>query len=263
MNNRFYLLILTVLLFSCQSILNKFSPIVTFVDDEVRQAEFDVLNKVKLPFPRKIRRFFIDENGEKKIVYSECIYDSKSDGLINGQYVYLKVYLFGDSSNYTIKYDYSLGKMYSSTGIGFKSSLSNFIETNEGYGTGSGSVEVKKNGNQIFYGGHENIDNNLSNNNSSNSEIYDGNLSNSNELSYSGKATDEQSGISQDYVLNIKSDFSSASLGGGPYTRIEDQGNGIYMWLDGTIIGMSFKPMKERCIVYGSDGAYFCTLYRN
>jgi len=29
-----------------------------------------------------------------------------------------------------------------------------------------------------------------------------------------------------------------------------------------TIIGMSFKPMKDRCIVYGSDGGYFCTLYR-
>lgn len=82
------------------------------------------------------------------------------------------------------------------------------------------------------------------------------------EIIYEGTMTDNQSGISQDYTLYIKSDFSSASIGGGPYNRIEDQRDGSYMWLDGTIIGMSFKPMKDRCIVYGNDGSYFCTLYR-
>jgi len=84
----------------------------------------------------------------------------------------------------------------------------------------------------------------------------------SNLITYQGTMTDNQSGISQDYTLNIKSDFSSASIGGGPYNRIEDQRDGTYLWLDGTIIGMSFKPMKDRCIVYGSDGEFFCTLYR-
>ena len=82
------------------------------------------------------------------------------------------------------------------------------------------------------------------------------------EFVYEGTATDNQSGISQDYTLYIKSDFSSASIGGGPYNRIEDQRDGTYLWLEGTIIGMSFKPMKDRCVVYGSDGGYFCTLYR-
>ena len=82
------------------------------------------------------------------------------------------------------------------------------------------------------------------------------------EIVYQGTMTDNQSGISQDYTLYLKSDFSAASIGGGPYIRIEDQRDGTYMWLDGTIIGMSFKPMKDRCIVYGSDGGYFCTLYR-
>ena len=82
------------------------------------------------------------------------------------------------------------------------------------------------------------------------------------EFVYEGTATDNQSGISQDYTLYIKSDFSSASIGGGPYSRIEDQRDGTYLWLEGTIIGMSFKPMKDRCVVYGSDGSYFCTLYR-
>jgi len=82
------------------------------------------------------------------------------------------------------------------------------------------------------------------------------------EIVYQGTMTDNQSGVSQDYTLYLKSDFSAASIGGGPYIRIEDQRDGTYMWLDGTIIGMSFKPMKDRCIVYGSDGGYFCTLYR-
>jgi len=82
------------------------------------------------------------------------------------------------------------------------------------------------------------------------------------EIVYQGTMTDNQSGVSQDYTLYLKSDFSAASIGGGPYNRIEDQRDGTYMWLEGTIIGMSFKPMKDRCIVYGSDGGYFCTLYR-
>ncbi len=81
-------------------------------------------------------------------------------------------------------------------------------------------------------------------------------------ISYEGTMRDDQSGISQDYTLKLKKDFRSASIGGGPYTRIEDQGDGSYLWIDGTIIGMSFKPMQQSCTVYGSDGSYFCTLYR-
>jgi hypothetical protein len=84
----------------------------------------------------------------------------------------------------------------------------------------------------------------------------------SNELTYAGSASDPQSGITQNYILKIKSDFSAASIGGGPFTIIEDQGDGSYMWLDGTIIGMSFRPSKNSCAVFGSDGSYFCTLYR-
>ena len=99
-----------------------------------------------------------------------------------------------------------------------------------------------------------------------NSDVNTDNITSQNtqsaEIVYQGTMTDNQSGISQDYTLYLKSDFSAASIGGGPYIRIEDQRDGTYMWLDGTIIGMSFKPMKDRCIVYGSDGGYFCTLYR-
>ena len=84
----------------------------------------------------------------------------------------------------------------------------------------------------------------------------------SNDLTYTGTASDPQSGITQEYTLTIKSDFRSASIGGGPFTTIEDQRDGSYMWLDGTIIGMSFRPTKNSCLVYGSDGSYFCTLYR-
>jgi hypothetical protein len=84
----------------------------------------------------------------------------------------------------------------------------------------------------------------------------------SNELTYAGSASDPQSGITQNYILKIKSDFSAASIGGGPYTIIEDQRDGSYMWLDGTIIGMSFRPSKNSCALFGSDDSYFCTLYR-
>ena len=104
------------------------------------------------------------------------------------------------------------------------------------------------------------------NNLNGNSDVNTDNTTSQNtqpaEIIYQGTMTDNQSGVSQDYTLYLKSDFSAASIGGGPYIRIEDQRDGTYMWLDGTIIGMSFKPMKDRCIVYGSDGSYFCTLYR-
>lgn len=83
-----------------------------------------------------------------------------------------------------------------------------------------------------------------------------------NELTYAGSASSPESGITQNYILKIKSDFSAASIGGGPYTIIENQGDGSYMWLDGTIIGMSFRPSKNSCALFGSDGSYFCTLYR-
>ena len=103
-------------------------------------------------------------------------------------------------------------------------------------------------------------------NSNDNSDVNTDNTTSQNsqpaEIVYQGTMTDNQSGVSQDYTLYLKSDFSAASIGGGPYIRIEDQRDGTYMWLDGTIIGMSFKPMKDRCVVYGSDGGYFCTLYR-
>jgi hypothetical protein len=84
----------------------------------------------------------------------------------------------------------------------------------------------------------------------------------SGDLVYEGNMNDEQSGISQHYILKIKSDLRSASIGDGPYNRLEDQGDGSYMWIDGTIIGMSIKPSRNSCVVYGNDGSYFCTLFR-
>ena len=84
----------------------------------------------------------------------------------------------------------------------------------------------------------------------------------SEELVYEGNMNDERSGISQHYVLRIRPDLGSASIGDGPFNRLEDQGDGSYMWVDGTIIGMSIKPGKGSCVVYGSDGSYFCTLFR-
>ena len=82
------------------------------------------------------------------------------------------------------------------------------------------------------------------------------------DLTYEGQVTDEESGYSQFYTLKIRPDLSSASIGGGPYNTLQDQGGGVYMWLDGTIIGMSILPMRDKCVIYGSEGEYFCTLYR-
>ena len=79
---------------------------------------------------------------------------------------------------------------------------------------------------------------------------------------YSGSITDHQTGATQHYVLEIKPDLKSASIGGGPFTPLEDQGDGSYMWIDGTIMGMKIKPTKASCTVYDSDGGYFTTLYK-
>lgn len=82
------------------------------------------------------------------------------------------------------------------------------------------------------------------------------------EIIYEGDVYDDFNGISQHYILKIKSDFSAASIAGGAYSRLENQGNGVYVLLDGAIIGMSIQPGKTKCIIYGSDGNYFTTLYR-
>lgn len=90
-----------------------------------------------------------------------------------------------------------------------------------------------------------------------------GNNQAASEIVYEGTVTDSQSGYSQDYIMYLRPDLSAASIAGGPFYPVEDQGDGSYMWLDGTIIGMSFRPMQDRCVIYDSDGNYFCTLYRS
>ena len=90
-----------------------------------------------------------------------------------------------------------------------------------------------------------------------------GNNQAASEIVYEGTVTDSQSGYSQDYIMYLRPDLSAASIAGGPFYPVEDQGDGSYMWLDGTIIGMSFRPMQDRCVIYDSEGNYFCTLYRS
>lgn len=97
--------------------------------------------------------------------------------------------------------------------------------------------------------------NNIEYNDTSNESVYK-------DINYYGTVMDEQSGISQNYTLQIKPDFYTASIANGPYNRIEDQGDGSYMWVEGSMVGMSFRPYEDKCVVYGSDGNYFCTLYR-
>ena len=79
---------------------------------------------------------------------------------------------------------------------------------------------------------------------------------------YEGNATDEV-GNKAHYKLSIKSDFSSASLSGSPYSRIEQLPNGRYQWTEGSIMGLKMEMSKNSCTLYNIDGSYFCTLGRN
>jgi hypothetical protein len=100
-------------------------------------------------------------------------------------------------------------------------------------------------------------DNNTSSNNTTSSPT-----NSTSNIVYSGSVTDQQKGATQHYVLEIKPDLKSASIGGGPFTSLEDQGDGSYIWIDGTIMGMKIKPTKASCTVYDSDGGYFTTLFK-
>ena len=116
---------------------------------EVKQYELDALEQLNLPFPKNVRRFYLTENGIANNFFSECVYE-KNDGLVASTYIFLKVSFLGDSNNLMIKYDQSAGRMSSGEGVAFKSSINNFIDIQETYGTGASVIEVSKNGKSIF-----------------------------------------------------------------------------------------------------------------
>lgn len=79
-------------------------------------------------------------------------------------------------------------------------------------------------------------------------------------MEYSGTAQDEVGNVTN-YVLKIKSDLSEADIQ-GHFLRIAPLSDGIYQWIEGTVVGMKLRPEQSQCILYGVDGDYFCTLYR-
>jgi hypothetical protein len=86
-------------------------------------------------------------------------------------------------------------------------------------------------------------------------------LRNRDTFDYEGTITDEM-GNSAHYKLMIKKDFSSASIGNGPFTEIRPLSDGRFQWISGSIIGISFNPQKNSCDLYNADGTYWSTLYR-
>jgi hypothetical protein len=116
---------------------------------EVKQYELDALRKLNLPFPKSVRRFYLTENGITNNFFSECVYE-KNDGLVASTYIFLKVSFLGDSNNLMIKYDQSAGRMSSGEGVAFKSSINNFIDIQETYGTGASVIQVSENGKSIL-----------------------------------------------------------------------------------------------------------------
>ena len=116
---------------------------------EVKQYELDALRQLNLPFPKNVRRFYLIENGIANNFFSECIYE-KNDGLVASTYIFLKVSFLGDSNNLMIKYDHSVGRISSGEGVAFKSSINNFLDIQETYGTGASVIQVSNNGKSIF-----------------------------------------------------------------------------------------------------------------
>jgi hypothetical protein len=128
---------------------DKIEDKVYFNITDVKQFELDELSKLKLPFPKNVRRFYLTENGETKNFYSECIYEN-NDGLIANTYTNLKVSFQGDSNNLLIRYNSSAGRMASQEGASFTSGLGNSFNLNESYGTGASIIELSKNEKVIF-----------------------------------------------------------------------------------------------------------------
>lgn len=70
--------------------------------------------------------------------------------MVASSFIYLKVTFIGDSNNLMVKYDQSMGQMSSGEGVAFKSSINNFIDIQETFGTGASVIQVSKNGKSIF-----------------------------------------------------------------------------------------------------------------
>lgn len=80
-------------------------------------------------------------------------------------------------------------------------------------------------------------------------------------LEYEGDAKDEV-GNRAHYILRIKPDFSAASISSNPFNRLEKLPNGMFQWMEGSVIGIKIQPTQSSCSLYNMDGSFFCLLKR-
>lgn len=68
-------------------------------------------------------------------------------------------------------------------------------------------------------------------------------------------------GVSNDFVLKLSLDFKKASLN-GPMTRISETQSGIFIFIEGSLMGISFYPTDNYVKIYTESGSEFGTLYK-
>jgi hypothetical protein len=106
---------------------------------------FDAANVLK---PTVVRRFYRMTNAKPENFRNEAIYTVK-DGLINGEYVYYKTFFSGDGSDFSLTFEFSLGRAMTWHGtflvIGGEQLLTEYY-----YGTGASTVKLTRNGKVIY-----------------------------------------------------------------------------------------------------------------
>ena len=69
-------------------------------------------------------------------------------------------------------------------------------------------------------------------------------------------------GVTNTYKLKLSLELDEASLN-GPMTRIRETQSGVYTFVEGSILGISFYPTKDYVTIYNADGGEFGTLYQS
>ena len=69
-------------------------------------------------------------------------------------------------------------------------------------------------------------------------------------------------GVTNTYKLKLSLELDEASLN-GPMTSIRETQSGVYTFVDGSILGISFYPTKDYVTIYSTDGGEFGTLYQS
>lgn len=69
-------------------------------------------------------------------------------------------------------------------------------------------------------------------------------------------------GVTNTYKLKLSLELDEASLN-GPMTSIRETQSGVYTFVEGSILGISFYPTKDYVTIYNADGGEFGTLYQS